>query len=56
MEIKADQGKDDADGLGLLIGRLGHKGVDDVLVDERRIGMRKGVVRKLVVFFLEGLL
>jgi len=56
MEMQADQGESDRDGLGLLIGRLGRKSVYDVLMDERRIGMRKGVVRKLFVLFLEGIL
>jgi len=49
MQIKTDQGEHNSDGLGGVISVLSRVRIDNILMDERRICMRQGVVRQLVI-------
>ena len=48
MEVETDEGKRQADRLGLCGGPLGAKGIDDELMDEARLGMSEGLARGVV--------
>lgn len=55
MEIQAGKRECDGDRLRRLVRMLRAVGIDDVLVDERRAGVRKRVRHQLVIQIVVGL-
>ncbi len=54
VQVQADERKDSGDGLGLLVGVLGGKRIDNMLVDKRRTGVGQRIERELVEKVLVG--
>jgi hypothetical protein len=54
IELQADESEGNRNWLAVRIGTLRGVGIDDVLMDEGRIGMRERVIRKLVILLAAG--